>query len=277
MSNSLIIGKPSEAIRAIAEALTAVGCECERADGDASAIRRLRRQSFDVVITDPETTVEEDLALLDELRDIRPGVKAIVLAPYSTPEEVIAALRARVFACLTAPYDPEQITRFAVAAAADTDWQVDIEVLSAEPEWVSLRVNCRRLTADRVVSFLDELHSEVPHALRRDLLLGFREILLKAMEKSKALNEFKVVEVSAVRTRRTLVFYVRDTISTFHRRGLAQAAIAGAVSIPVTDAGNRELLAVQQERYATLVTQGIVDELICSELGGELLLIKHTE
>ena len=93
MSSVLLIGKETDTVRSIAQALAAVDCHCERASGGAGAIRCLRQQSFDVVITDPDTTIDEGLALIEEMRDIRPGMKAILLAPSSTPEEIIAAQR----------------------------------------------------------------------------------------------------------------------------------------------------------------------------------------
>ncbi len=139
MSSVLLIGKETETILLIVQALAASDCHCERASGGASAIRRLRKQSFDVVITDPDTTIDEGLALSEEMRDIRPGMKAIVLAPSSTPEEIIAALRARVFVCFSAPFDVHEIASFACRAATDSDWRTEIEVLSAQPDWVSLR------------------------------------------------------------------------------------------------------------------------------------------
>ena len=88
--------------------------------GHADALRRLRMRSFGVVITSPDSTVEEDLALLEEMRAIRPGVKSIVLAHDSTPDEVIAALRARVFACFTPPFDSGEIANLARIAASDS-------------------------------------------------------------------------------------------------------------------------------------------------------------
>ena len=78
-------------------------------------LQRLRMRSFGVVVTSPDSSVEEDLALLEEMRGIRPGVKSIVLARRSTPDEVIAALRARVFACFTPPFDPGEIANLALA------------------------------------------------------------------------------------------------------------------------------------------------------------------
>ncbi len=276
MSSILLIGKPSETVRSIAQALTADGCQPEQVDGDAGAIRRLRHQSFDVFITDPDTTIEEDLALIEELREIRPGVKAIVLAPSTTPAEVIAALRARVFVCISAPFDAEQIAELACKAAADSDWRTDIEVLSAQPDWVSLRANCRMLTAERVVAFFRELHSEVPDAARDDLTVAFREILLNAMEHGAAFDRHKVVELSAVRTQRTLVFYVRDPGHGFSRNQLAHAAVANPAGDPCAHVEHREEMGLRPGGYGILLAQGVVDELIYSEAGNEVLLIKHT-
>ncbi len=275
MSSVLLIGKETEIIFSIAQALSASDCHSERASGGAGAIRRLRKQSFDVVITDPDTTIDEGLALIEEMRDIRPGMKAIVLAPSSTPEEVIAALRARVFVCFSAPFDVHEIASFACRAAINSDWRTEIEVLSAQPDWVSLRVNCHRLTAERVVTFLSELHSELPEPTRDKLMLAFREILLSAMGHADASNRHKVVEVSAVRTERTIVFYVRDPGTGFRRETLAHAAAA-------TDAGPAAHIEQGAETgmcpggFAPLLVQGVVDELIYSETGNEVLMIKHT-
>jgi ActR/RegA family two-component response regulator len=271
MSDTLLIGRRSEQVLSIANALTAMGCRCERVDGGAAALRILRRKAFDIVVTDPETTIDEDLALLDELLEEHLNVKAILLAPVATPAEVIAALRARVYVCLTAPYDVTEIAKFAARSKTDPDWRVDIELLSARPEWVSLRANCGILTAERIVSFLDELHAHIPQASRRELMQGFRAVLLSSMETSKHMNEFKVVDVSAIRTERTLVFHVRDAISPFHVRKLAHAVAAGGETSTYPS-----LLGAKLDRYATLLANGVVDECINSELGNEVLLIKHT-
>src|SRR5689334_11777146 len=116
MSRILIIGDQSPLGHEIGSRLS--GLPIEFAFGNADAIQRLRARSFGVVITRCESDVEEALALLAEMRDIRPGVKCIVLARESTPEEVIAALRARIFACFTPPFDPQSIAHLAESAAS---------------------------------------------------------------------------------------------------------------------------------------------------------------
>ena len=85
MSRILVIGNDAQVSREIGGALVAADCPMEYSVGDADALQRLRMRAFGVVITSPDSSVEEDLALLEEMRGIRPGVKTIVLARHSTP------------------------------------------------------------------------------------------------------------------------------------------------------------------------------------------------
>src|SRR5215475_2752234 len=120
MSRILVIANDNPVSRKIGDALSSADFPMEYAEGHADALQRLRMRSFGVVITSPDSAVDEDLALLQEMRGIRPGVKCIVLARHSTPDEVIAALRARVFACFTPPFDPQDIAKLACKAASDS-------------------------------------------------------------------------------------------------------------------------------------------------------------
>jgi DNA-binding NarL/FixJ family response regulator len=206
MSRVLVIGSDTQVSRKIGDALSAAAFPMEYSTGDADALQRLRMRSFGVVITSPNSAVDEDLALLEEMRAVRPGVKCIVLAHHNTPDEVIAALRARVFACFTPPFDPDDIANLACRAASDSQWRDDIQVLSAKPGWVSVRVNCRLITAERLMTFAKELSAQLPDDTRQETMQGLREILLNAMEHGAAFNPEQVVEVIAVRTGRALVF-----------------------------------------------------------------------
>src|SRR3984885_7640158 len=232
MSRVLVIGDHNHVSREIGDALLAADFPMEYSAGHADALQRLRARAFGVVITNPDSTVEEDLALLEEMRAIRPGVKSIVLARHSTPDEVIAALRARAFACFTPPFDPQEIANLALGAASDSPGRDDIQVLSAKPGWVSVRVSCRLITAERLISFANELSAQLPEDTRQEMMQAFREILLNAMEHGAAFNPEQVVEVTAVRTGRSMVFYVRDPGAGFRRESLTHAAIANPTDDP---------------------------------------------
>jgi DNA-binding NtrC family response regulator len=133
MRRILLIGHSSELSKSMEESLRERHCGLDHAAGSADALRRLRRTSYDVVITDPSTSVEEDLALLSEMRSIRPGLRVIVLAPNSTPEEVITALRARVFLCKTPPFDAMRLptTRHGPRLHPNRSWGLRFCLLTA--------------------------------------------------------------------------------------------------------------------------------------------------
>jgi anti-sigma regulatory factor (Ser/Thr protein kinase)/ActR/RegA family two-component response regulator len=277
MSRVLVIGNEAQVSREIGDALSTADFPMEYSAGYADTLQRLRVRSFGVVITNPDSTVEEDLALLDEMRTIRPGVKCIVLARHSTPDEVIAALRARVFACFTPPFDPDEIAHLARGAASDSQWRDDIQVLSARSGWVSVRVNCRLLTAERLMSFAKELSAQLPEDTRLEIMQAFREILLNAMEHGAAFNPEQVVEVTGVRTARSMVFYVRDPGSGFRRESLTNAAIANPADDPIAHIVQREAEGLRPGGYGLLLASGTVDELIYNEIGNEVLLVKYLD
>jgi anti-sigma regulatory factor (Ser/Thr protein kinase)/ActR/RegA family two-component response regulator len=277
MSRVLVIGSETQVSREIVSALSATGFPMEYSAGHADALQRLRMRSFGVVITSPDSTVEEDLALLEEMRAIRPGVKSILLARQSTPNEVIAALRARAFACFTPPFDPDEIANLACSAASDSQGLDDIQILSAKPGWVSVRVNCRLITAERLMTFANELSARLPEDTRQEMMQALREILLNAMEHGAAFNPEQVVEVAAVRTARAMVFYIRDPGAGFRRESLSHAAIANPADDPAAHIAQREAEGMRPGGYGLLLAGGTVDELIYSDIGNEVLLIKYVD
>ena len=277
MSRVLVIGSEAQVSREIGEALSAADFPMEYSAGDADTLQRLRVRSFGVVITNPDSSVEEDLALLEEMLTIRPGVMCIVLARHSNPDEIIAALRARVFACFTPPFDPVEVAHLARHAASDSQWRDDIQVLSAKPGWVSVRVNCRLLTAERLITFAKELSTQLPEDTRQEIMQAFREILLNAMEHGAAFNPEQVVEVTGVRTGRSMVFYVRDPGAGFRRESLTNAAIANPADDPTAHIVQREAEGLRPGGYGLLLASGTVDELIYNEIGNEVLLIKYVD
>jgi anti-sigma regulatory factor (Ser/Thr protein kinase) len=244
------------------------------AAGDADAVRRLRQRAFDVLISAPDTDLGEDAAMLDEVRVVRPGVRIVILAPRATPEQVIVALRRRVFACFSAPFDASEIADMVARAAEAGEWKDGIEVVSATPDWIHVHVNCRLLNAERLVNFLTELRSDVPEAPRDDFMFAFREVLMNAMEHGGGFDPDQVVEVTAVRTARTMVFYLRDPGPGFDFSALPHAAVARPDD-PLGMSGTRAERGLRPGGFGLLIARQVVDEMIHNELGNEVILIKH--
>jgi len=277
MSRVLIIASHDSVSRDVGNALAAALLPFEYAHGHADALRRLRHRSFGVVLTNPDSAVEEDLALLQEMRAIRPGVKCILLTHSSTPDEVIAALRARVFACFTPPFEPFEIANLARRAASDSQWSDDIHILSARPGWVSVRVNSRLISAERLLSFAKELSAQLPEDAKHEIIQALREILLNAMEHGAAFNPDQSVEVTAIRTGRAMVFRVRDPGAGFRQEALSHAAFTNASEDPTAHIADREEEGMRAGGYGMLLAKGTVDELIYNEIGNEAILIKYLD
>lgn len=256
--------------RAAGEALV------ERVAGPALALQRVRARPCRLVVTDPATPLEEDLALLEEIAAARPGVRLIALAPQATPAALVAALRSRAFACFVQPVDRVELAAFAREALAEADWRDGVEVRSARPEWIALRVDCRRVSAERVVRFLSELPVELPQRARDDVATAFRELLLNAMEHGAGFDQRKVVEVAAIRTRQAIYYHVRDPGPGFRLEAMDHAAIAHPGD-PGAHLGRRAERGLRPGGFGILLAQQLADELIYSETGNEVLLIKRLE
>jgi DNA-binding NarL/FixJ family response regulator len=274
MARILMIDPEPHLLEALAASPVLGGHEIVAAHGDIDALRRLRFQAFDVVITSHATTVEEDLVLLDEVRQVRPGARSIVLTGRASQESVIAALSARVFAVFSRPFDAEEIAAMVSGAAASAPGHEGIMILSAVADWLAVRLDCSLLTAERVLRFIAELRSEVPDADREGLLLAYREVLLSAIEHGAGRAAGKLVDVAAVRTQRALVFYVKDPGRGFDMPRLPPLiAEDGAVRRELAASWNQDS---QAEEYRLLVARTIVDEMLYNERANEVILIKHT-
>ena len=277
MNRILMIGNSLQVSRDVGEALCEAKVSVEYASTASDALEKLRLRSFGAVVTCACSSFEENLSLLEEMRHIRPGVKCVILALQSTPEEVIRALRARVFACFTSPFNACHIADIARAAAADAHWRHDILVISGKPGWVSVRVHCRLVTAERLLTFAKEFSAQLPADLREDLIHALREILLNAMEHGAAFNPELVVEVTAIQTRRALLFTVRDPGAGFRRASVAHVATSSPSHDPVMHMKQREEQGLRPGGYGLLLADGTVDELIYNEIGNEVLLIKYAD
>ena len=252
-------------------------CVVEVAAGVLDTLKRLRQHWFDLVITDHQTSFADDLTLFQEMERIRPGIKTIILAPQTTPDDVITALRSHVFAVFSMPCNTDDFTAMVALALESHNWRDGIRVISAHPEWVELRVECHLLTAERLVNFMSELAADVSSPRRAELVMAFREILLNAMEHGAGFQSEKVVDVSAVRTARAIVYYYRDPGDGFELDALPHAAVSSPAEDPLRHAEYRASLGMRPGGFGILLAKRLVDQIIYSEQGNEVILIKHTD
>jgi anti-sigma regulatory factor (Ser/Thr protein kinase) len=266
-----------ELVSSLRSAPTLAGADILICAGGVEALQLLRQSAIEVVVTDPLTPFPEDLAVVKELCSVRPGLKTIVLAPAAAPGDVVAAMRARVFACFSAPFDFGEIAAMIASAFHADDWRDGIEVLSGEPFWITLKVSCRLLNAERLTQFMREHRTDVPEEERERLMSAFREMLLNAMEHGAGFDPAKVIEVTAARTARAIVYHFRDPGGGFDRPDLAMAQKASSPQEMVDEIQRRAALGLRPGGFGVLIAKAIVDELVYNERGNEVLLIKHIQ
>jgi DNA-binding NarL/FixJ family response regulator len=273
----LAIRPESALLTALDGVLDGRACEVESGAGNIEALQRLRVRAVDVVVSDPVTTVDEDLALARELRNLRPATRIIVLAPRATHAELVDAIRAHVFACFTPPFDYPEIAAMVSSALDVEGWRDGIQVVSGLPHWLTLRVSCHLLTADRLVRFLTELQPSTPSADRDLLMTAFRELLLNAMEYGAGFDAEKVVEVTAARTARAIVYHFKDPGGGFDRGELAHTAISESPEAVMAAAAHRAEKGLRPGGFGMLIARRVADEIVYNESGNEVILIKHID
>ncbi len=259
------------------EMLTRAGHEFDICSGNVEAVHRARNKAIDVVITDPTSTVAEDLALAAELERVRPAVRVIVLAAEATPADVVATIRARAFACFTSPFDAMSITDMAKSALESETWRDAIQVVSGLDHWLTLRVSCHLLTADRLVRFITELQSRLLPDDHDLLFTAFREILLNAMEHGGSFDPEQVIEVTAARTARALVYHVKDPGAGFRTSTVDHAAQSSDPDAVLTSTMLRAEKGMRPGGFGMLIARSVADELVYNEPGNEVILIKHLQ
>jgi anti-sigma regulatory factor (Ser/Thr protein kinase) len=205
---------------------------------------------------------------------LRPGTPLIVVTSESTPEKIIAAIRAGAFAWFRKPFSASALREMADRALTAPRLPDAIEVVSATPHWLELRLRCDIETAARVLHFVRELEPELPDADRENMAMAFREILFNAVEHGGGNDPNLHINVTFIQGDAVLALRVRDPGQGFSFDRLRHAAVSHPDS-PVEHALNREQMGLRPGGFGIMLTKSFVDELIYNEKGNEALLIKY--
>jgi len=238
------------------------------------AMTAILTKGFDLVLTGQKTSALQDVELLRAMRRLRPHIRLIILARESAPADVLASMRAHAFSLFSAPYSESQLTEMISLAIDSPTWDDGIEIVSATPEWIRLRVRCQIRTADRLVQFLNEI-AELPAAERDQVATAFREMLMNAIEHGGQLDPSNYVEIEYVRAKHMVSCHIADPGPGFTLDEIPHAAIANPDDQPTQHIELREELGIRPGGYGILMAQNLVDELIYNQEGNEVLLVKY--
>ncbi len=247
----------------------------ESAVDGIAGLERVQAEPYDLIITDVNMPGMDGLTLLERIHRIRPEARVVVMTVASTPESIIRALQKRAFTYFSKPFTLSAIEDMVERALNSDARHDDIQVLSARPQWLSLRLRCKMETADRILQFLREMGGGIPPHDQESIATAFREILLNAIEHGAGSDPDKKVTIAYVRTARAILYYVRDPGPGFQVDRLPHAAVNNPDDSPFQHVEVREQLGIRPGGFGLMMTRQLVDEMIYNQAGNEVLLIKY--
>ena len=255
--------------------LAEVGCQMDGACDGLDALTRLNSAHYDLVLTDVCMPGIDGLELLQRIRESHPALPVVVITAQNTPETVVRAIRDKAFTYFSKPFSPSAVIDMVTRALQTAVGSNDIEVLSARPNWIALRVRCKFEIADRLVQFLRELQVDLTSDQQADIALAFRELLMNAIEHGGHSNPHQKVTLACIRMSRAILYYIQDPGKGFSFDHLPHAAISSGPDEPFRHVELRSQAGMRPGGFGILMTRQIADELLYNEKGNEVLLVKY--
>lgn len=251
------------------------GWQVETAVSATEGVALLQAAWFDLVLIDLDLAGGECGNWLHRMRVLRPETRFVVMTAENTPANVVCAIREQAFSFFSKPISPEAVAELVAQALETPSWHDDIQLISASPNWITVRLRCKIEAAERLVQFLREIKSDLDPERREDIAAALRELVLNAIEHGGHNDPQQHIRVSYVRTSRAIVYHIQDPGPGFSFNSLTHAAVANPPDDPARHAEIREEKGVRPGGFGILLTRNLVDELIYSEKGNEVLFIKY--
>ncbi|HEX8853914.1 MAG TPA: ATP-binding protein, partial [Pyrinomonadaceae bacterium] len=193
------------------------------------------------------------------------------------PSTVVTAMREHACDFLSKPFDVSELLSAVGSAFALNPREISIEVLSARPEWIELRVPCSLAAIPPLERLMSQLKTDLPAATRDSVTYAFREMLQNAIEHGGKNDPTQYVEVGYLRSPRLILYRIKDPGEGFPIEALHHAAILNPENDPTQHERVREELGMRPGGFGILIARNMVDEMIYNEQHNEVVLIKYLE
>jgi DNA-binding response OmpR family regulator len=271
----LIVDHDPDVHHLLTSALKDTGHHLETAFDGIEGLKKFEQVRWDLVITDVIMPGMDGMELLGRMRSIRPETPVVIMTGDSTAEKIMSAIRDNAFSWFRKPFAAQEVRDMVDSALAAPRLEDDIEVLSASPRWLELRLRCDLETATRALHFVREMEPGLPEAEREKVAYAFREILFNAVEHGGGNDPTLHVTITYMRADGALLFRVRDPGPGFSFDKLRHVALSSPAESPADHAVKRDKLGMRPGGFGILLTRSFVDELLYNEQGNEALLIKY--
>jgi CheY-like chemotaxis protein len=263
--------------RLIRGLLEAAGLAVTETPDAPAALAAAGRQRFDLALLDVWLPGMGGLELLENLMRMQPALKVVIMTADEAPQTLLAAIGGQALRYVRKPVEPEHLVALVRQTLDSTVRAPRIEVLSAKPEWVELRVPCDLESARRIQSFLAHLDADLPLEVRESIGQAFHELLMNAIEWGGGLDPGRQVRISYLRARRMLLYRISDPGRGFSFDSLPHAAIGHAEGAPLEHVDVREEMGLRPGGFGLLMTRALVDELIYNQAQNEVVFIKYLD
>jgi anti-sigma regulatory factor (Ser/Thr protein kinase)/ActR/RegA family two-component response regulator len=246
----------------------------EHAADNLAALKLVEASRFDLIVTGEKTTGQEDVQFLRSIRCIHPHTRVIILTDETTSADVISAIREHAFNYFSRPFSLTSLKASVEDAVEAPCWDDGIEITSATPGWIRLRVRCEIKTAERLMQFFHEM-IDLPEAERDVVAMAFRELLMNAIEHGGKFDPNQYVEISYMRTSRAVACRIKDPGEGFSLEEIPHAAVMNPPNDPLRHLTYREAENLRPGGFGVLLVKNSIDELLYNEQGNEVVLIKY--
>jgi CheY-like chemotaxis protein/anti-sigma regulatory factor (Ser/Thr protein kinase) len=271
---ALIVGDDPEIEALLISVLNPQSYAIQHAVDNMAALLLAQKKTFDLILTCQKTSGRDDIQLLRRIRRVRPHTRLIILTDRSTPGDVIEAMRESAFSYFSKPISMDALATMIRSAIEEPCWDDGIDVISSTSEWIRILARCDLKTADRVLQFLDEF-ADLPDPERHAVGMAFREMLLNAIEYGGKFDPKQQVEIGYVRARHMVTCRISDPGDGFTLDEIPHAAVANPAGDPVHHMAHREAQGMRPGGFGVLMARHLVDELIYSQDGNDVLLVKY--
>ena len=259
----------------VGAALKADGYELLSAEDATTGLDILKQRSIDLLLADAESPDDEGFGLIAEARQLHARMKIVVMAQVKSPETAIEALRHHVCELLFKPFSVAELRDTVHSALAAPELQNNIEIVSAKPEWLTLKIPCHLGAMQPLYRVITNLDQTLDTELRESVGIAFRELLQNAIEHGCKCDVGKFVEVSYIRLQRAIVCHIKDTGTGFKLSELAHAAISNPIDEPYSHLNKRAEIGMRPGGFGLMLAEQMVDELVYNEVRNEVMFVKY--
>ncbi len=274
MSQILIVDDDPALHQLIEAALANDGHRLVCVSSGEEGLELLGNEPVELALIDYMLPGMDGLEFLERVQQLQPHPICIMMTAYGTPDTVLGALRKRVQDFLVKPFSIADL-RGAINHALEDEPLNGIEIISATPQWVQLRVPCDLAAVPWLQKLLTQLKADLPEETREAMAYAFREMLNNAIEHGGKLDPSKSVEVSCIRLKHAIIYHIKDPGEGFDPEQLEHAAIGNPSTDPFRHVTVRDEKGLHAGGFGILLTDQLVDDLVYNERRNELMFVKY--